>query len=155
LSTQLYSCVMIPDFIDIGSVWPVLPPGIHEASLEEIELRFATNKLRIRLFDGFKNGITALRLAGCKIVFIDGSYIAEKPYPGDFDVCWDPTGVDTEILDPVFLDFSDNRSSQKLKFGGEFFPSSNLADAQRTFIDFFQIDKHTEKAKGIIMVRLV
>jgi len=146
---------MIPDFINIGSVWSVLPPGIHEASLKEIELRFATNKLRKRLFNGFKNGIAALRLAGCKIVFLDGSYIAEKAYPGDFDVCWDPTGVDTGKLDPVFLDFSHSRRSQKLKFGGEFFPSSNRADAQRTFIDFFQIDKYTEKAKGIIMVRLV
>jgi hypothetical protein len=28
-------------------------------------------------------------------------------HPGDFDACWDIQGVDEEVLDPVFWDFSE------------------------------------------------
>ncbi len=143
---------MIPDFIDIGGLWRVLPPGLHSATLEEIELRFATSDHRRRLFSGFKNGITALRNAGCHRVFLDGSFITEKPIPGDYDVCWDPMGVNDANLDPVFLDFSNRRKKQKDRFYGEFFPSNFIADGKHFFFDFFQIDKYTGNAKGIICV---
>lgn len=145
---------MIPGFVDIDGAWQVLPPGIHDATMEEIERRFATNNLRRDLFEGFKRGVEALRRAGCKVVFLDGSYVTEKDRPGDFDACWDPSGVDHRKLDPVLLDFSQKRRRQKLKYGGEFFPSSTRADGIRTFVEFFQTDRHTGKPKGIIRLRL-
>lgn len=145
---------MIPRSIDINGVWDALPPGIHDATMEEIEQRFASNDVRRTLFDGFRRGVQTLHHAGCRIVFLDGSYVTEKPRPGDFDACWDPSGVDAAKLDPVLLDFSEKRKQQKLKFGGEFFPSSAKADGTRTFVEFFQIDKLSGKSKGIIRVRL-
>ena len=145
---------MIPDFIDISGPWKVLPPGIHKATLEEVEQRFAINDRRRTLFQGFKNAIDALRIAGCKVVYLDGSYVTDKIYPGDFDVCWEPNSVDVSKLDPVFLDFNNRRRNQKLKFGGEFFPSSSKADGINEFVDFFQIDKDTGLAKGVICVQL-
>ena len=138
---------------NINAVWDVLPPRIHDATMEEIERRFATNDVRRNLFEGFRQGVQALRRAGCAIVFLDGSYVTEKERPGDFDACWDPSGVDHRRLDPVLLDFSGNRRRQKLKYGGEFFPSSARADGTRTFVEFFQTDRHTGKPKGIIRVR--
>lgn len=85
---------------------------------------------------------------------MDGSYVTDKPNPGDFDLCWDPTHVNAHKLDPVFLDFSNLRKNQKLKYGGEFFPSSAKADGTHTFIEFFQIDKETGLEKGIIRIQL-
>ncbi len=146
---------MIPGAIDINGVWKVLPLGIHEATLEEIEDRFATTEARRKLFNGFKRGVQSLRTAGCRIVYLDGSYVTEKKAPGDFDACWDPSGVDPGKLDPVLLDFSHKRRSQKMKYGGEFFPSSFKADGRSTFIEFFQTDRHTGNAKGIIRIALV
>ena len=144
-------CV-IPDFIDIGGLWKVLPPGVHYATLGEVEIRFATSEHRKHLFSGFKEGVKALRNAGCRKVFLDGSFITEKPIPGDFDVCWDYIGVDDSKLDPVFSDFKDRRKKQKERFHGEFFPASFLADGKHFFFDFFQIDKYTGNAKGIICI---
>ena len=92
--------------------------------------------------------------AGCKAIFLDGSFITDKPEPGDFDVCWEPAGVDPAKLDPVFLDFANRRKRQKEKFGGEFFPSGTKADGASTFLDFFQTDKDTGNPKGIIKVQL-
>jgi hypothetical protein len=79
-------------------------------------------------------------------------FVTEKPIPGDFDVCWDSMGVDTLKLNPVFLDFSEGRKKQKEMFQGEFFPVHLPADRKHTFLDFFQIDKDTQNAKGIICI---
>ncbi|MHC4573067.1 MAG: DUF6932 family protein [Planctomycetota bacterium] len=150
--TQQYSCVVIPDFVDIGGPWKVLPPGVHNATLEEVETRFATPDHRKHLFCGFRKGVLALRKAGCRKIFLDGSFVTEKPVPYDFDVCWDPMGVDISKLNPVFLDFSDGRKKQRECFQGEFFPATCLADGRHFFFDYFQIDKYTGNAKGIICI---
>lgn len=145
---------MIPKFINIGSPWKILPPGVHIATMEEIEICFATTIHRKYLFSGFEKAIISLIESGCKCVFLDGSFITAKPIPDDYDVCWDTEGVNIQILNPVFLDFSNNRMEQKKKYYGEFFPVNYLADGKKFFFDFFQIDKHTGKAKGIIKVNL-
>lgn len=147
---------MIPDLIPAaGSPWPLLPPGVHPASLDEVSVRFATNPWRRSLFDGLVDASNLLRNAGCPTIYLDGSYISGKPKPGDFDACWDPTGVDPTKLDPVFLDFTNGRASQKAAFKGEFFPSSmTCADVGRTFVEFFQQDRFTGNQKGIISILL-
>lgn len=145
---------MIPKFIDIGSIWEVLPPGIHDATLKEIEQRFAITGRRMELFKGFERGVKSLKKAGCKVVLLDGSFISTKTIPGDFDALWDTTDVDLTKIDPILLEFSNGRKKQKLKYFGEFFPSISKADSFRTFEEYFQIDKETGNAKGIIQVRL-
>jgi hypothetical protein len=125
---------------------------VHYATLKETEARFAKSVHRKLLFSGFKNGVMALRKAGCRIIFLDGSFVTEKPIPGDYDVCWDPVGVDDAKIEPVLLDFSNKRKKQKKCFHGEFFPTNLLADGKSLFLDYFQIDKYTGNVKGIICV---
>ena len=147
---------MIPELITLpGSPWPVLPEGIHPADLEAIAVSFATNRWRRTLYDGLLKGVQCLFLAGCARIFLDGSYVTGKPKPGDFDACWDPSGVDVNSLDPVFRDFTNARAAQKKRFGGEFFPSSTTRrDASQSFIDFFQVDRFSGLKKGILVVEL-
>ena len=52
------------------------------------------------------------------------------------------------------MDFSNKRRNQRLKYGGEFFPATVLADGTRTFLEYFQVEKNTGLAKGLIVVRL-
>lgn len=145
---------MIPDLIDIGATWKVLEPGIHDATLGEIKDRFATNERRKALYEGLLKGCQALKLAGCLVVYLDGSFTTAKPLPNDFDACWEPLGVHPDKLDPVLLDFDDLRRNQKRKYGGEFFPSSAKADGVQTFVEYFREDKDTGKEKGIIRIQL-
>lgn len=148
---------MVPDLIELsGSPWPVLPPGIHVATLSEVEARFASNLSRRAQFRGLLAALVNLRSAGCARVYLDGSYVTGKPLPGDFDACWDPTGVSGTLLDPVFLVFDNNRAAQKAKYKGEFFPSSSPADVVgTTFIEFFQVDRFTGTPKGIVAIDLM
>lgn len=145
---------MIPDLIDLKSCpWAVLPPGIHDATFAEVEARFATTPHRRWLFDGFVRATVALRVAGCSTVYLDGSFVTAKPHPGDYDGCWDHTGVNFKMLDPVLLDFSNKRAAQKAKYMGEMF-IAGISSGMVPFLDFFQIEKFTGAAKGILRISL-
>lgn len=147
---------MIPKFKADG----LLPPGLHLASIEEVEERFAHNAHREKIFEGFKKAISSLKKCGCKYVYLDGSFVTTKELPSDFDACWEEDGVDIfalKVIEPVLTEFSNNRAAQKAKFMGEFFPAKLAAENKhpfRAFLDFFQIDKNTGSNKGIIKIKL-
>jgi hypothetical protein len=143
------SCVILP-----GVGFGVLPPGVHWATLVEIEARFACTPHRAWLFEGVMQVARALRRANCSRMYVDGSFVTEKIHPSDFDGCWDPTGVSAGLLDPVLLDFQNGRAAQKRKYRGEMFISSGLNGGIETFLDFFQREKLTGALKGIIGVDL-
>jgi hypothetical protein len=145
---------MIPQLIDLGGAapWPVLPAGVHDATLDEIEQRFATTPHRQWLFGGFRRVVEALARAGCRTVFLDGSFITAKPHPGDFDGIWDLDGVDPTALDPVLLDFDNKRAAQKAKYFGEMFLVQ--LPHQPGLLPFFQKEKTTDLPKGIIRLTL-
>ena len=142
---------MIPEFEHDGN----LPPGVHLATWEEIRDRFGTTLWRRRLLVGLRTALESLRIAGCQTAYVDGSFVSSKLVPGDFDACWDATGVDLHKLDPVLLKFGAGRAAQKAKFGGEFFPAGMSAgEEERVFLDFFQTDKDTGAQKGIVALDL-
>lgn len=142
---------MIPGFTASGR----LPAGIHAATWKQIEARLSFGERRKRLLEGLRRALRLLKAAGCRWVYLDGSFVTSKAEPGDFDACWSVQGVDIDNLDPVFLDFANARARQKQRFLGEFFPA-DLPEAAsgRTFLDFFQIDKETGEAKGIVLIDL-
>jgi len=143
--------LMIPPFQPDGT----LPRGVHWADLSEIEARFGHTPHRGQLLQGFLEAVGELKAAGCKEVFLDGSFVTAKISPNDYDACWGTNGVDPDQLDDVFFDFSNRRAKQKARFQGEFFPADFLEGLSgKTFLEFFQVDKQTGDSKGIIGVRL-
>lgn len=105
---------------------------------------------RRRLLVGLHGALLALQMAGCRTVYVDGSFVTAKETPGDFDGCWEPRGVFLDRLDPVFLDFSNKRAAQKAKYGGDMFTAGSPAGpAGRTFLEFFQQDREGNP-KGIV-----
>ena len=146
---------MIPDLIDIdGAPWGVLPQGIHTATLSEVAEKFAGNQHRRKLLNGLVEAAKSLQQAGCKRIYVDGSFVTGKPKPDDYDGCWDPNSIDPKQLDPVFLDFSNGRRNQKLKYLGEMFPFGIERGSGKHFVDFFQVEKFTGKSKGIVEIDL-
>ena len=131
-----------------------LPPGIHSATWQEVADRFRTNDRRAEILAGLLDALRALKAAGCRKAYIDGSFVTSKEIPDDFDGCWDDTNVDYDLVDPVLLDFADRRAAQKKKFDGEMFVASWQADPPGTlFLDFFQRDRNGN-AKGIVLIEL-
>jgi len=145
---------MIPDLVDIGGPWKVLPKGIYDATLNELKKHFVTNITRRKLFGGLLRMLKALKKVGCSFAYINGSFTTEKENPGDFDICWDTTGVDPDLIDPVLLEFHDKRRAQKMKYFGECFPTNIHAGDGLSFLEYFQRDRFTGKVKGIIKIKL-
>ncbi len=142
---------MLPSFREDGT----LPPGIHWAVWDEVVVRFGYNTHRQRQLQGLEEALQNLKAAGCRTIYLNGSFVTSKPEPDDYDACWEPEGVDLENLDPVLLTFDSGRVTQKRKYMGELFPSSVRADPDgRTYLDWFQVDKSTEMPKGIVGVDL-
>lgn len=145
--------IVIPNFQPDG----LLPRGIHWALIDEIVDRFGTNSHRLSLVRGFQRAVEALALAGCRALYLDGSFVTAKPLPNDYDACWEMAGVRRADLDPVFLDFRNGRAAQKAKYHGEFFPAhapANLSAPLAIYLNFFQIDKSTGDPKGIVGLKL-
>lgn len=143
---------MIPELTEEG----VLPPGIHEASWDELEATYGYSLHRRRLLQGLRRAAKSLAQAGCRTLYIDGSFTTSKQVPGDFDACWDAGGVDPNLVDPVLLDFTNLRAAQKAKFGGELFVAQHPAVSPprfSIFLDFFQQTKDGVP-KGIIAIDL-
>jgi len=149
--TQHYNCLMVPPFDSDGN----LPPGVHSVTWQEFVRRFGTSSHRRRLLAGLKAALDALRAAGCRTVYIDGSFVTAKRVPNDFDACWDIDGVDPALLDPILLTFDNSQAAQKAKYLGELFPTQfHEGGSGTTFLEFFQIDKESGNPKGIIALDL-
>ena len=108
---------MIPDF-DINGLLPV---GIHWTTMDEIKDKLAFSQKREELIEGLEKALKSFKNAGCKTIYIDGSFVTSKYEPGDIDACYEISGMDPTKLDPVFFDFSNERHAQKVKYGCEFF----------------------------------
>ena len=98
--------------------------------------------------------VRALRDAGCGRAWINGSFVTEKEDPNDFDVCWEPAGVDPNLLDPALLDVLPPRVAQHVKYGGDILPNVVEGQSGSLFVDFFQVDRATGDAKGIVELDL-
>jgi len=135
-----------------------LPPGIHPATWHDLEQRFGTDQHRRRLLSGVHRVLQALAAAGCSTAYIDGSFVTSKTAPSDYDGAWEMAGVDLqrlEAVEPVLFDFSNRRAAQKAKFFGEMFPAEfDEGNTGKAFLEFFQQDKNTGAAKGIVAIDL-
>ena len=124
------------------------------AEWEEFVRRFGYNPRRVRLLMGLGAALDSLKSAGCRTAYIDGSFVTSKEYPNDFDGCWEEDAVDLPALDPVLLDFENDRAAQKAKYYGEFLPASVVEAASGlSFLEFFQTTETGER-KGIIAIDL-
>lgn len=144
---------MIPEFDENGN----LPPGVHWTTWEEFKERFGTTRRRSLLMEGLKTAMEQLKAAGCRTIYINGSFVTSKPNPNDFDACWVPEDVDIDYLRihaPRLLNYFD-RTAQKAKYRGEIFRSDQpVGDYGLTSIEFFQRDRY-QIPKGIIAIDLV
>lgn len=141
----------IPDFDQRD----VLPAGVHIATWTEIGTRYGHNAHRRKLLSGLQRALASLKAAGCRRAYIDGSFVTNKQRPEDFDACWEEDEVDPDKLHPALLMFDEGRAVQKAVFFGEMFPASARADARGSpFVRFFQTEKTTGNAKGIVCIDL-
>jgi hypothetical protein len=133
----------------------LLPPGIHDADWSEVVKTFGDSPKRNQLIVGLQAACQQLRNAGAKYLYLDGSFVTAKRSPGDWDACYSREGIDGSKLDPVFLDFSDERKAQKAKYLGEAFVAETKSGILGPpFLEFFQTERLSGRKKGIVRLNL-
>lgn len=144
---------MIPEFDENGN----LPPGVYWTEWEEFKERFGTTPVRSRMIEGLQMAMEQLKAAGCRTIYINGSFITSKLTPQDFDACWDREEVDMKYLKthaPRLINYAD-RAAQKAFYRGEIFPSDQpVGSYDITSYELFQRDRE-RNPKGIIAIDLV
>jgi hypothetical protein len=149
----LWCELMIPEFDSNGN----LPPGVYFCEWQEFKERFGKTRRRVLLMAGLEMAMQELKTAGCRVIYINGSFVTSEPNPGDFDACYDNETVDIENLRinaPRLLNHYD-RAGQKAKYKGEIFPSNQpVGSYGDNSFNFFQCDRRGNK-KGIIAIDLM
>ena len=135
-----------------GLLEGILPPGLHFTTLREIRELFAHNEHRAWLFQGLILACLELRKFGCARLYLGGSFVTSKQYPGDYDACWDPAGVTADV-DPLLWD-DQLRVEQKRKYRGDLLVSAAGDGPEHRHFQFLSHDKSTGAAKGILGIRL-
>jgi hypothetical protein len=136
-----------------------LPPGVHDATLDEVTERYGVNERRRALMAGLGQAVAALQAAGCRLLYLNGSFVGAKVEPGDYDVCWENEGVDLfELMRTAeeLLEYRPDRRGprQKARYGGDFFSLPPEGRPGREMLAVFQRDAVTRAPKGIIRIRI-
>jgi hypothetical protein len=136
----------------------VLPPGVHPGDWKEVEAMFGTTPWRRWLLEGLRDALAELGRVNCAAAYLDGSFVTDKPVPGDYDLCWDHTtmtSAELAALDPIFTDpayIAPPRDAQKAKYRGDLLPNVPEGGSGLLFVDFFQIERNTGNPKGIVLL---
>src|SRR5258708_10175084 len=109
---------------------------------------------------GLELAISELKTVGCRAVYIDGSFVTKKIYPGDFDLCWDEKEVNYEFMNssyPGLTDFGFKMRNMKKRYGGDIFPMTNYTHSRGTcfFCFFLECKQRGEKRKIKISLILI
>ncbi|WP_425505407.1 DUF6932 family protein [Sphingomonas lacunae] len=131
-----------------GAPQHILPPGLHRMALREFRAQFVTNACRSWIYDGFINACRSLHQAGCKRIFVGGSFVTSKEEPGDFDACWDPVGV-LPSLDRIIYDES-CRVERRQIYRGDLL----IGGVDSVHYKFLARDKITGEERGMVGIQL-
>lgn len=133
---------MIPDFSEQG----YLPPGVHAATLDEIEERFGRqSEVRRVQMESLRWLVDAAIRAGVRRVVVNGSFVTDALEPNDVDCVL--------LIEPGFP--KDLMAETELRVG---FPFLDLQLADQDAFDrlvghFFATDRYLNP-KGMIEVML-
>lgn len=131
---------MIPAFDDHG----YLPPGIHRASLDEVESRFGQqSELRRVQMQSLRWLVDLARRAGVSRIVINGSFVTDVLEPNDVDCVL--------LIDPTAS--HDPAADEKLQAGLPFLEIQVAEDEGFTYLveRFFATDRDSV-VKGMVEV---
>ena len=137
----------------------LLPPGIHDATLDELEEAFGgpgAGSRRRALMKSLRSYLAEVKQwRMMEELLIDGSFVTDKPDPDDIDLLLVlPVGYElTRVVSPYEYNLRSHRMIRK-RFGFDLFAvRSNSADYDRFVQHFSQVRERPGLRKGIIRVR--
>lgn len=129
--------------------------NLHEnqtLSYGEFEKEFGFNESRK---EKIKNVLLFLQIFssfGCTNTYIAGSFVSNKEFPNDIDLCIDITGIDYLKLSKVYPEFLNQHGIEKIKKEHKvhliFFDADSLG-----YLDWFRKDRNNNP-RGLVKIYL-
>ena len=138
----------------------LLPAGIHDCSLDEIQARFGVfrgSEARPRLFERLRDLITAMRRSGLfEAVLVDGSFVTRKAVPNDMDLLAVLSrGHDFERDLPISEYALVSRALLRRRFGFDVVVAEKNGPVYETYVEFFsRVRDAPGLRKGILRISL-
>jgi len=132
---------VIPSFNESGQ----LPPGIHQASFDEFQERFAIfdrSDRRLQVYAQLERLLIEVKKAAVvKRVYVGGSFVTAKAEPNDFDriLVLDPSVIGT-TLRPFEYNLVSRKMARRL-FGGDVLPALEGSEALSNYLEFFRTSR--------------
>lgn len=126
----------------------LLPCGVHDCSLHEVRAAFGGSDRRRYLCSQLEWFVSVLRsiFAGGDLL-VDGSFVTDKPVPGDIEVTIDLRLCDSTTQASAFKFWLDHNVTLKADHEIHFFPT---LQANSDFTSFFQyVGEKTAAMKGL------
>jgi hypothetical protein len=145
----------IPGLDDAG----LLPPGVHDCTLDEVRQRFgafqATDR-RPKLYDKLQALVSEAWATGLvSDIIIDGSFVTAKPDPNDIDLILVlNTGHDFSAeLRPFEYNVLSTRQARKI-YGFDLLVARDKSAVYAECLAFFaQVRGETSRCKGLLRLR--
>lgn len=136
-----------------------LLPGIYRLSWSEFESTFGSgSRKRQALLAGLRAQLALLAEAGCKRVYVGGSFASKKRVPGDFDAVYDLDGLDCEHvrrLEPrLLMESPADAEALKNDFGGAVEPLRIYPSVGFSLLEILQFDTRTGNLKGLVEIEI-
>ena len=146
----------IPDFYE-----GLLPPGVHECSIDEVRARFGTfqgSDRRPRLFEKLEQYLTEARKTGLVLgVIIDGSFVTAAANPNDIDLLIELRHDHNFSLDlrPVEYNVLSGVRVRR-RYQMDVFAAVEGSPLSAQYLDFFtQVRGDRTRRKGLLRVTLL
>lgn len=147
---------MLPDFVLHPALrYPVLPPGRHCCTMEEIEVRFGTqNSERGRLFGHLKNIVEIARHCDVVRLYIGGGFSTGKSYPDDLDIFFVTKWVDRPPGRWSECDRLFDPRQCKARHGADSLNAPEGSSTLESLVLVFAFCKYTNVERGILELEI-
>jgi hypothetical protein len=123
----------LPAFTERG----ILPEGIHHCTLDEAQQLLCANDTRETIWNGLMGFMVwATQYPAPDAFLLDGSFVTDKPLPGDIDVVVDVTGCSESDREAWYRAFFAGHQFTKDNFRVDFYPF--VIGLGKDFSAFFQ-----------------
>ncbi len=138
----------------------LLPPGIHDCTLQEIGLRFGSfqrTERRRLLFGKLEEFLKTVDKSGMfEVVIIDGSFVTNDPAPNDIDlIAVVPTEHDFERELTVSQYALVSRPLLRKRFGFDVVLARRDSSLYDSYVEFFsRVRQKPSLRKGLLRLKL-
>lgn len=122
-------------------------------SFRKFEQEFGFNEHRKKLLSSAYSLLATLKQYGTSEVYVAGSFVSNNAKPGDLDICWNITGIDSKKCEKDYPEFFTEAGIEALQKATGIHIAAIFDNYTTDILDWFQFDRNGNK-RGWVKISL-